>query len=99
MAQDASLTSDPHEAASRTDIFTRHGVWFLLAIIVFAAVIRFMRLAEDDLWIDETASWWFATQSWSFLWNELPAHETNPPHYFMMLKAWIGIAGTSEIGP
>jgi hypothetical protein len=97
MAQDASLTSDPHEAASRTDIFTRHGVWFLLAIIVFAAVIRFMRLAEDDLWIDETASWWFATQSWSFLWNELPAHETNPPHYFMMLKAWIGIAGTSEI--
>ncbi len=82
--------------ADGPDIFTRHGVWFLLAILVFAAAVRFVRLTEDDFWLDETASWWFATQSWSFLWNELPAHETNPPHYFMMLKAWIGLAGTGE---
>lgn len=86
-----------NKAADGSDIFARYGVWFLLAILAFAAAVRFARLTEDDLWLDETASWWFASQSWSFLWDVLPAHETNPPHYFMMLKAWIGLAGTGEV--
>jgi mannosyltransferase len=96
IAQPSPRISDRDEAVPRTDAFTTYGVWVLLAIILFAAVVRFVRLTEDDLWLDETASWLFATQSWSFLWNVLPAHETNPPHYYMMLKAWIGVAGTSE---
>jgi mannosyltransferase len=85
------------EATEEPDVFTRYGAWFLLVILIFALAIRLVRLTEGSLWIDESASWWFATQSWVYLWDVLPAYETNPPHYYLMLKAWMGIAGTSEI--
>ena len=69
----------------------------LLVILIAAAGVRLAALSGETLWIDEAASVFFARQSWSYLWNELPEYETNPPLYFMLLKAWIGLAGTSEL--
>lgn len=99
MAETGFLTSyaENTEAPDRADVFARYGLWFLIGILVFAASVRFLRLTEGGLWLDETASWWFASQDWSFLWGELPTHETNPPHYYLLLKAWIGLAGTGEV--
>jgi uncharacterized membrane protein len=94
---DSADFSDRIEVSSPPTVFTRYGVWFLLAILVFAGAIRLLRLTEGTLWLDESASWWFATQSWSYLWDVLPQYETNPPHYYMMLKAWTDLAGTGEI--
>ena len=74
----------------------RNRTGLLIGVLVFAAAIRLLRANEDALWLDETASVWFSAQSWAYLWYELPIHETNPPFYYMMLKIWTGLFGSSE---
>lgn len=68
----------------------------LAAILILAAGLRLWGLGTAPLWLDETSSLWFSSQSWRFLWAEVPRIETHPPFYYMILKAWTGYAGTAE---
>jgi uncharacterized membrane protein len=45
------------------------------------------------LWLDESYSAWFSSQSWQYLWTVAPTFETHPPFYYSLLKAWRGLFG------
>ena len=71
--------------------------WRFLAVagvIVAAALcLRLYRIAGQDLWLDEAVSWDMATTP-----KLLPALliSNSPPFYYLLLRAWVGLAGESE---
>lgn len=46
--------------------------------------------------MDEASSVWFSDRSWRYLWVEVPRFENHPSLYYMILKAWREIAGSTE---
>ena len=49
---------------------------------------------KQSLWLDEAASWWFATGP---LVRALHSEFTNPPLYYTLLYLWVHLFGTSEV--
>jgi 4-amino-4-deoxy-L-arabinose transferase-like glycosyltransferase len=68
---------------------------FLAAILCVAVALRCAFLAKQSLWLDEFASWWFASGD---LARALYSEPTNPPLYYAILHFWIRFFGTSEVG-
>lgn len=60
-----------------------------------ALVLRVHGLGKTNLWLDEANSWYVARLPWPQLWANLRASPLGP-FYFVALKVWIGVAGTSE---
>lgn len=60
-----------------------------------ALVLRLHALGKTNLWLDEANSWYVAQLPWAQLWENLRASPLGPL-YFVALKVWIGVAGTSE---
>jgi uncharacterized membrane protein len=60
-----------------------------------ALVLRLHALGKTNLWLDEANSWYVAQLPWASLWENLRASPLGP-FYFVALKLWIGVAGTSE---
>jgi uncharacterized membrane protein len=60
-----------------------------------ALVLRLHALGKTNLWLDEANSWYVAQLPWASLWQNLRASPLGP-FYFVALKLWIGVAGTSE---
>ena len=64
----------------------------ILGLLLLAAAFLPLRLwragIENSLWIDETASFMLASHSVPFLLDHC-AMDTNPPGYFLALKAWL----------
>jgi uncharacterized membrane protein len=60
-----------------------------------ALVLRVHGLGKTNLWLDEANSWYVAHLPWPQLWANLRASPLGP-FYFVALKIWIGLAGTSE---
>ncbi|MGD0907208.1 MAG: glycosyltransferase family 39 protein [Candidatus Acidiferrales bacterium] len=61
--------------------------------LAVAALLRFLGLGRQSLWLDEMGSWWFASRDLSHV---LRSEPTNPPLYYLLLHAWMGWFGTSE---
>ena len=68
----------------------------LLAILVFAAILRFWDLGGPSLWIDEISSVSFARAPFGLLWSDWMVYETNPPFYYAALNLWVRAFGESE---
>jgi len=66
----------------------------LMGIVAVGAMLRFLYLGKESLWLDELASWDFSS---SFS-KALHAEATNPPLYYLLLHAWSAVWGTSEAG-
>lgn len=75
---------------------TAYRVQLLCAILIAAALVRFVGLGALPLWMDEASSVWFSDQSYGYLWEVVPRFENHPSLYYMVLKAWRGIAGSGE---
>lgn len=73
-----------------------HRILILCAILIAAALVRFVGLGSLPLWMDEVSSVWFSDQSYGYLWEVVPQFENHPSLYYMVLKTWRGIAGSSE---
>ena len=65
------------------------------AIVVAAFLLRIYRIGEQELWLDEAFSFHIATMP---NWLESLLSDTNPPLYYLLLRAWMKIAGQSEAG-
>jgi mannosyltransferase len=68
--------------------------WLILSA---ALVLQLWRLGGKNLWLDESVSWDMATSSTTRL-LALTSADVHPPLYYLMLKAWLWIAGDSPIG-
>lgn len=75
--------------------------WGILAlaiiIILLGAYWRFHQIDEQSLWHDEGNSLRLAERSVGDL-IEATSRDIHPPGYYLLLKGWIGLVGTSELG-
>ncbi len=63
-------------------------------LIVAAALgLRLYRIGGQEVWVDEAFSWYMATTP-KLLKGLLI--ENSPPLYYLLLRAWVGVAGESE---
>jgi len=65
------------------------AIFSLALILIIAALLRFHKLANRDLWFDEVLSVARA-------YGEISRIDPQPPLYFLILRFWINLAGNSE---
>ena len=66
----------------------------LLILIAFA--VRSVSLDAQSLWRDEVDALRFATAPWSEMLSNFTHPGWNGPLYFLLLRAWVALTGTSE---
>src|SRR5579864_801584 len=68
----------------------------LAAVLVVAAALRWFRIDAQSLWYDEGISGQQLTHTFAQI---LPAsaRDTHPPLYYLTLKAWAELFGSSEL--
>lgn len=75
-----------------------HGPWPFLAtssaIVTIAFLLRLYHLGTEELWLDEAVSFRITVLA-SGLWDVL-LNQNTPPLYYLLLRAWAGVAGYSE---
>ena len=69
----------------------------VLALLVFAAALRFYKLDAQSLWYDEGNSARIAERSVQLI-IEGAAGDIHPPLYYLILKFWRSVLGSSEWG-
>lgn len=103
VAQDApNAIASPGRPPVMNETFSvRSFDWFVPAmagVLSLALLFRLPTLGGRSIWMDEAYSYWFASLSWTDLWTKTPLYETHPPFYYSLLKLWMSVAGSSEIG-
>lgn len=68
-----------------------------LGLILAAAALRFYRLAGQSLWADEGSSVALAGRTFAQIARHT-AFDIHPPLYYWLLKIWVTMFGSSEIG-
>jgi mannosyltransferase len=88
----------PDPAPDRAGATTRQrSSWAAVAGIVFlASGLRFAMLGSNSLWFDEALIARVAQLRWQEIIPTLVVIDVHPPLYFLLMKAWVGLAGTSE---
>ncbi|MCX7668692.1 MAG: hypothetical protein N2439_01280, partial [Anaerolineae bacterium] len=74
----------------------RRMAWPLLTAIWLAFALRVSGLTAQSLWRDEVDALRFATQAWPALLEMFRRQGENGPLFFLSLRPWLAIAGTSE---
>ncbi len=70
----------------------------LLALTLgLAAGLRFALIGHNSVWVDEVFVVKVAALTWRDVLPYLRAVDTHPPLYYLLMKAWIGIAGRGEV--
>lgn len=66
----------------------------LTLVLLLAAVLRIYHITDQGIWFDEAFAWNIIIQE-----NMLPriATDTHPPLYYVMLRAWVAVAGESPL--
>jgi len=68
----------------------------LAGILAIAATLRLAFLGQHSLWADEVFVVWVTGHPWNEILGLLKAGDTHPPLYYLLMKAWIAVAGTDE---
>ena len=69
----------------------------LAIILLFAASVRIVGLSHNSLWFDECATLDIVRTPWPGLLHQVMGSENTPPGYYIFLKAFCEVFGTSEI--
>lgn len=67
----------------------------LLAIIALGGALRFHRIEEQALWLDEAFSVWLARHPLREMVGWVVKIDQHPPLYYTLLHCWIAISGDS----
>ena len=73
---------------------TCYAAIILLALVAF--VVRAGSLNAQSLWRDEVDALRFATAPWAEMLSNFARPGWNGPLYFLLLRGWIALTGTSE---
>ncbi len=94
-AQTQSLGQKPEvEHAQRKPRFEALALGL---IILLCAALRIYHLGAASLWSDELFSRYYVDLfGFRYLLSEGLSKETNPPTYYLLLRGWIGLWGSSE---
>ena len=84
-------------AVWRALVRARIYVIFPMLILLLAAGLRFHRLGAQSLWNDEGNSLRLAERPITAL-IEAASSDIHPPGYYLALKGWLALAGSSEFG-
>jgi mannosyltransferase len=69
----------------------------LAVILAVGTGLRFALLGRNSLWFDEAFVAFAVQKSWHDVLAFLAVHDNHPPLYYLLVKAWAGVAGTSEV--
>jgi 4-amino-4-deoxy-L-arabinose transferase-like glycosyltransferase len=95
----APPTSTASLPRQRTTALARSRFPVLLAgITLVGFAIRMLGIARSSYWSDEMFSVFFIREPLYFLWTRGFIVETTPPLYYTLLKPWVALAGSSELG-
>lgn len=72
--------------------------WWLAAIVVGGAVLRFATLDARSFWFDEAATVRVLSGSFGQMLDRIPAYEGTPPLYYVLAWFWTQVFGTGEVG-
>ena len=82
---------------SLTNILWEPGeLLYVLVIAVVAGILRFYRIDEKSIWLDEAFSLWIARHSLWEGWRWLIEVDQHPPFYYSLLHSWIWLFGPLE---
>lgn len=91
----SSSQSRPAPSPQRSQISA--SLFLLLApFLLLALALRAYELDQWSLWYDEAYCWWVASQVSLAEMFRLSAQEVVPPLYYLLLRAWISLAGATE---
>ncbi len=90
-------------AIRRTGIFggtqaIRSDLIFMVAVTLLALVLRFYRIGEKSIWLDEAFSLWIAGHPLWEGWGWLIRIDQHPPLYYSLLHVWTELFGELQ-GP
>lgn len=87
----------PHTPPARQP-FTPRTLWMavMVGILVLGSGLRFHRLETQSLWNDEGASYAMTLRAPADILTNTAA-DIHPPGYYLLLKGWTTLAGTSEL--
>ncbi len=68
-----------------------------IALLVAALLLRLHQLGLESIWFDEASSLHNASTTLDQFLPMLIQSETNPPLYFLMLRAWTSVLGNAEV--
>ena len=72
------------------------GAWLLAGAVIALTLLRLWLASRQPLWFDES---WTAMVT-ATPWRELPhilKVDPNPPLYYLIMRAWAAVAGTSDV--
>jgi mannosyltransferase len=81
---------------SRHPVSRRVAAIGLLTLVAFA--VRAVSLDAQSLWRDEVDALRFATAPWPDMLSNFTRPGWNGPLYFLLLRGWVGLAGTTGYG-
>lgn len=70
--------------------------WLVVALLVLAFALRAVGLDTQSLWRDEVDAIRLAGRSLSEILSMFPQQGQNGPLYYLVLRPWLQVAGTSE---
>ncbi len=79
-----------------TDLRVSAEVVALAGILIVASGLRFAFLGRNSFWFDEAVVASVAQAKWQDILPILRIRDTHPPLFYLMMKVWVGLAGTGE---
>jgi 4-amino-4-deoxy-L-arabinose transferase-like glycosyltransferase len=68
----------------------------LFGILAIGAGLRFALLGQNSVYVDETFVVRVTQLGWGQILPLLRLFDAHPPLYYLVMKAWVGVAGTGE---
>ncbi|MGH2870441.1 MAG: glycosyltransferase family 39 protein [Solirubrobacteraceae bacterium] len=72
--------------------------WMLGAIVLVGAAVRFPTIGTQSFWYDEAVTRGIVFHGLGHVISTVPATESTPPLYYVLLWVWSRVFGTSEAG-
>jgi mannosyltransferase len=69
----------------------------LAGVVAIAAGLRLAGLGHNSVWVDEAYVVWMTQWRWLDILGTLRMADAHPPLYYLLMKAWIHLAGPGEV--
>ncbi len=73
-------------------------VWFVAALTVAGAALRFATLDVQSFWLDEVVTADLVDRSLGGMLSAIPDSESTPPLYYILAWGWTKLFGDAEVG-